>query len=411
MKIYLFILFICLAIGVGIYFISSNSKPDPGSKNDPSSKPDPSKPDPGSKNDPSKPDPGSKPSITCGKNQHVENNMCVCDDGFIKKGDTCEFCGINQHVENNMCVCNENSYKNDNGMCACDDGFIKDKKYKCTWKRIATYENLYDFKVSNGNIIAITSKGLYNGNNQILKADFLVSMDIKDNYIILSDIKGTIYESKNLLDFTKSTIDINDNSIFCRIVNGNPVCIINKTNNTLIYTKKDNKWVNTSSIPMTLYSSFCFKDNLQCMIDNKNNFYISTDYTNWTKINPPTNCKFINDQYLNKLQIIGDTIYIFCYDYIYSTNYKNIKWEQQIQRYNLPWIGVVQKPNNDNIFIIYTADNLYLTKDGGKTFDYLLASGLMAGDKVIDLSSQNICVTSDQIYFKLQNEIYTKSYD
>ena len=77
----------------------------------------------------------------------------------------------------------------------------------------------------------------------------------------------------------------------------------------------------------------------------------------------------------------------------------------------MPWIGVVQKPNNDNIFIIYTADNLYLTKDGGKTFDYLLASGLMAGDKVIDLSSQNICVTSDQIYFKLQNEIYTKSYD
>lgn len=41
-------------------------------------------------------------------------------------------------------------------------GLIKDKQYKCTWKRIATYE----FKVSNGNIIAITSDGVYNGNNQ-----------------------------------------------------------------------------------------------------------------------------------------------------------------------------------------------------------------------------------------------------
>jgi hypothetical protein len=63
-------------------------------------------------------------------------------------------------------------------------------------------------------------------------------MDVKDNYIILSDILGNIYESKNLKDFTKSTIDIKiDDYICCKIVNGNPVCIINKINNTLIYTK------------------------------------------------------------------------------------------------------------------------------------------------------------------------------
>lgn len=147
-------------------------------------------------------------------------------------------------------------------------------------------------------------------------------MDDKDNYIILSDIKGNIYESKNMKDFTKSTINIkieDGDYIYCRIVNGNPVCIINKINNTLIYIKKDDKWVNTSSIQMTLSFLFCFKDNLQCMIDNQNYLYISNDYTNWKKINLPT------IQFLNKLQIIGDTIYICCNDYIYSTNYKNIK--------------------------------------------------------------------------------------
>jgi hypothetical protein len=395
MKIYLIILFICLA--VGLYFISYNSGSKP--KNNPSSSPD---------SDP-KPDPNT--SLTCDKNQHVKNNICVCDDGFIKRGDTCEFCGINQHVENNMCVCDENLYKNDYDMCICNDGLIKDKQSKCTWKRIVTYKNLYEFKVSNGNIIAVTDDGVYIGNNQILKGNFLMnSIDVKDNYMILSDITGNIYESKNLKDFTSSTIKIEyDDYIFCRIVNGNPVCIINKPNNTLIYTRKDNKWVNTSSIQMTLSFLFCFKDNLQCMIDNKNYLYISNDYTNWKKINLPT--PLYDDQFLNTLQIIGDTIYICCYDYIYSTNYKNIKWEQQIKRYNLPWLGVVQNPNNDNIFIIYTADNLYLTKDGGKTFDYLLVSGQSAGDKNINLVNQTVCVTSNQIYFQLQNEIYTKTYD
>ena len=39
------------------------------------------------------------------------------------------------------------------------------------------------------NIIAITSDGVYNGNNQILKGNFPISvMDIKDNYMIISDI-------------------------------------------------------------------------------------------------------------------------------------------------------------------------------------------------------------------------------
>jgi hypothetical protein len=160
---------------------------------------------------------------------------------------------------------------------------------------------------------------------------------------------------------------------------------------------------------MTLSFLFCFKDNLQCMIDNKNYLYISNDYTNWKKINHPTT--LYDDQFLNTLQIIGDTIYICCYDYIYSTNYKNIKWEQQIKRYNQPWLGVVQNPNNDNIFIIYTGDNLYLTKDGGKTFDYLLVSGQIAGDKNINLVNQTVCVTSNQIYFQVQNEIYAKTYD
>ena len=405
MKIYLYILFICLALL--LYFIISNSgsKPKPKPDSDPKSDPS-SKPKPGSK---PKPDPG----ITCDKNQHVENNICVCDDGFIKKGDTCESCGFNQHVENNICVCDENLYKNDYDMCVCNDGLIKDKQYKCTWKRIATYGNLYEFKVSNGNIIAITADGVYNGNNKILQGNFSANvMDIKDNYMILSDIKGTIYESRNLKDFTSSTIDINivdGDLIFCRIVNGISVCIINKINNTLIYTKKNNKWVNTTSIQMNLqYGFICFKDNLQCMIDDITNYlYISTDYTNWTKIKLPT---ISLDEYpdLNKLQIIGDTIYICYYDYIYSTNYKNIKWEK-LQRYNDRWLGVVQNPNNDNIFIIYTAHNLYLTKDGGKTFDYLLVSGQIAGDKSINL--ENVCVTSNQIYFKLENEIYNKSYD
>lgn len=294
----------------------------------------------------------------------------------------------------------------------CNDGLIKDDQHKCTWKRIITnYGNLYEFKVSNGNIIAITADGVYNGNNQILQGNFLIGvMDVKDNYMILSDIKGTIYESKNLKDFTSSTIDIkieDGDLIFCRIVNGNPVCIINKINNTLIYIKKDNKWVNTSSIPMSIYFSYiCFKDNLQCMIDNKNYLYISNDYTNWKKINLPTDMSLDNYANVNTLEIIGDIIYICDSKNIYYTDYKNIEWKKNNNIYDP--IGIVQTPNN-NLFIINSYNNLVITKDGGKTFSYLLSPNGMQGDRDI-FDIKNICLTSDQIYFKLQNEIYTKSY-
>jgi hypothetical protein len=389
MKIYLLILFILFILL--IYFISS--KPSPSSKPNPSSDPSPNpspspKPDPSSKPkpDPSpkpKPDPSPKPSITCGLNEHIENNICICD---------------------------ENLHKNDSNLCVCNDGFIKDNQYKCTWRRIATYKTLYEFKVSNSNIIAITSDGVYNGNNQILKGNFSIGvMDIKDNYMIISDIKGNIYESKNLKDFTQSTIDIKiDDYICCKIVNGNPVCIINKINNTLIYTKINNKWTLISSIQMKLYPPLtCFIDNLQCMIDSDNNYlYISTNYTNWTKINLPTNISL--DEYINvnTLQIIGDIIYICDTKNVYYTDYKNIEWKK-IDKIDIP-IGISQTPNNNNIFIINSYNNLYITKDGGKTFNILLSPDGLAGDKDI-LDIKNLCVTSDQIYFQLQNEIYTKS--
>ena len=42
------------------------------------------------------------------------------------------------------------------------------------------------------------------------------------------------------------------------------------------------------------------------------------------------------------------------------------------------------------------------------TFNILLSPDGLAGDKDI-LDIKNLCVTSDQIYFQLQNEIYTKS--
>ena len=57
-----------------------------------------------------------------------------------------------------------------------------------------------------------------------------------------------------------------------------------------------------------------------------------------------------------------------------------------------------------------TCNNLYITKDGGKTFDYLLSPDVIRGDKGI-FDIRNLCFSSDQIYFELQNEIYTKSYD
>ena len=287
----------------------------------------------------------------------------------------------------------------------------KDNQYKCTWRRIATYKTLYEFKVSNGNIIAITSDGVYNGNNQILKGNFPISvMDIKDNYMIISDIKGNIYESKNLKDFTQSTIDIKieyGNYICCKIVNGNPVCIINKINNTLIYTKINNKWTLISSIQMNLYPPLtCFKDNLQCMIDSDNNYlYISTDYTKWTKIILPTNMSLDHYLNINTLQIIGDIIYICDTKNVYYTDYKNIEWKK-IDNIDYP-IGVSQTPNN-NILIINSYNNLYITKDGGNTFNILLSPDSLAGDKAIE-NIQNICFISDQIYFQLQNEIYTKS--
>ena len=228
--------------------------------------------------------------------------------------------------------------------------------------------------------------------------------------MIISDIKGNIYESKNLKDFTQSTIDIkieSGNYICCKIVNGNPVCIINKINNTLIYTKINNKWTLISSIKMNLYPPLtCFKDNLQCMIDSDNNYlYISTDYTKWTKIILPTNMSLDHYLNINTLQIIGDIIYICDTKNVYYTDYKNIEWKK-IDNIDYP-IGVSQTTNN-NILIINSYNNLYITKDGGKTFNILLSPDSLAGDKAIE-NIQNICFISDQIYFQLQNEIYTKS--
>jgi hypothetical protein len=144
------------------------------------------------------------------------------------------------------------------------------------------------------------------------------------------------------------------------------------------------------------------------MIDDKNYLYISNDYTNWKKINLSKDIDMSLDHYTNKntLEIIGDIIYICDSKNIYYTDYKNIEWKKNNNIYSP--IGIIQTTNNN--FIINSYNNLYITKDGGKTFDYLLSPDVIRGDKGI-FDIRNLCFSSDQIYFELQNEIYTKSYD
>ena len=69
------------------------------------------------------------------------------------------------------------------------------------------------------------------------------------------------------------------------------------------------------------------------------------------------------------------------------------------------YIGIVSKLNDNNTFIIYTSQEMCLTKDGGKTFTYLL--NRMAVDNFYEFSEvDSIEISSDKIYFSTNNKIY-----
>ena len=63
-------------------------------------------------------------NVTCGSNEHCENGTCVCDSGYeLKNGRCVEIdpcrnvtCGSNEHCENGTCVC-DSGYELKNGQC------------------------------------------------------------------------------------------------------------------------------------------------------------------------------------------------------------------------------------------------------------------------------------------------------
>ena len=143
------------------------------------------------------------------------------------------------------------------------------------------------------------------------------------------------------------------------------------------------------------------------MILGSNQLYISNDYTNWKIINMPYKDIKFNNFYKNQLNIIGNNIYLcdpsnYC---IYYTDYININWKKMDNIRNEYYIGIVSKLNDNNTFIIYTSQEMCLTKDGGKTFTYLL--NRMAVDNFYEFSEvDSIEISSDKIYFSTNNKIY-----
>ena len=86
---------------------------------------------------------------------------------------------------------------------------------------------------------------------------------------------------------------------------------------------------------------------------------------------------------------------------IYYTDYKTINW-QKLNIIDNKYIGIVQKQDDNNIFIAFTINQLYLTKDGGKIFKSLLMNGLNYNGYKIDVS-----ISSDnKIYFSFFDRIY-----
>ena len=341
----------------------------------------------------------SEPEKKCESNEHLEKGVCVCNKGLVKYNNVCQKdpCWHDKHFENDKCVCNINSDIVDGDICVCYDDYVRDNDYLCTWKKVISYQDLQDFRISN-QIVAFTKDGIYIDSKKILNGK-LSGFDVLGNHIITGDLSGNIYESTNLKDFTVSKIKPVYNIEF--YLNQFPICIMNDEKDTIIY-KKNKNWDLISTPSISFGSPICFKDYLQCAIV-LDKLYVSTDYIKWTGFSLPDK---IDIYYKKPLDIIENTIYLCIGNVVYYTDYRKIEWKKMDLPTYYYWIGIYSNPNDTSMFIIYTIDQLFLTKDGGKTFNQLL--GKVVGDRYFNLTKTTIVFSSDKIYFSINDTIYEK---